>query len=705
MKRILAGVFSFVFIGVKSQVLFSDSFGNLTLQNDVQVFGSKTITTTYTTAPASYNLINDGLKNNIGTVNAPNKPFNVAALKTTGWALVYNSIEVDTFLVSTSWLDTNAATNRFIITPVINSITLNSVLSWDAKSPDANFPEGYEVYVTTNTTGTLTASDFTNTANRVFYLADGNSPGQGEKSVWTKHGLSLGAYAGQDVRIAFKNISKNMFQLWIDDIVVENISSGNEAAVSSSPQFYNYNTTNTSGAVYCKITNLGFNSISTLSLNYSISGVVSNVSQIFSLTQALTPYATSDFTFSIPYNISTPGYYKLKIFLNGVNTGLDANQNNDTLNSYLCIVTSAPAKNTLVEQFLSTTDGYSPDAQEKLKALTNGSVIAVNIHDADSLTSTSVSSLVSTYRKTLSTAMIDRNYFTDVNSVPVTRTSYTTHINQRKSVVVPVSVSINAQNYDSATRVLNFTVSANFTGEVKGDYRINAFLTENNVYGPIMDTSYNGWNQLSFMYNIPFSPYFQEGYFLSAQNGYLLNALQYKHMNVLDVALDGSYGVPGIIPSAGGTQGQTFTRAYSYTVPVTPPGQFRYTPENMYIVAYASEYDSDQNKRTVLNCTQNKMISKNEALVSVKEIAFTSEFVLYPNPSSGFTTVLIPENSFKKQVNISVMDVLGKEIYNQNTDMRFGLIQINLNHLNNGTYFMMVSDGNAKAIKKLVIVR
>ncbi|MBP7808586.1 MAG: T9SS type A sorting domain-containing protein [Bacteroidia bacterium] len=702
MKRILVGILSLIFVGAKSQVIFSDSYGNLTLQNDIQVFGSKTITTTYTTAPAGYSLINDGFKNNVGSINAPNQPFNVTALKTTGWAIGYNSIEADTFLVSTSWLDTTAAASRFIVTPVVSSITANSVLSWNAISPDINFPEGYEVYVTTNTTGTLTSADFT-LANRIFYLADGNTPGQGEKSVWTKHGLSLAAYNGQDIRIAFKNISKNMFQLWIDDVVVENISNSVDAALGNSPLFYKYNTPNTNGAIFCSVTNRGSSNITALTLNYSVIGV-SNETQAFSLATPMTPYATSDFTFSIPYNIATPGYYKLKMWVNSVNSGSDSNVNNDTINSYICIVTSAPAKNTLVEQFLSAYDGYSPDGQEKLKALTGSSVIAVNHHDGDSLSTSTVSSLIATYRKKTTTAMVDRTYFSDIASVPVERTSYASRINLRKAVVVPVSVSIN-KNYDSITRILNFTVSASFVGEVKGDYRMNAFITENNVYGPIMDTSYNGWNQLSFMYNIPFSPYFQQGYYLSAQDGYLLNAHQYKHQNVLDASLDGSFGVAGVIPSTGGTQGQTFTKAYSYTVPASPAGQFRYTPENMYIVAYVSEYSINKNFRSVLNCTQDKLTLKSESLVSVQELNSKAEFILYPNPSFGITNILIPENSFKKQVNISVIDILGKEVYNQNAGMSFGLIQLNLNHLNNGTYFMIVSDGNTRAAKKLVIVK
>ena len=234
MKKFFVGIFCVCFAGVQSQILFSDSFNSLSLQNNVQVVGSQTITTTYTTVPTSYNIIDDGFKNNVGNTNSPNKPFNVASLKTAGWAIGYNNIEADTFLVSTSWLDTSSvAVKRFVVSPVINSITANSILSWYAKSPDPNFLEGYEVYVTTNTSGTLTAVDFA-TLTPVFAIQDGNTTGLGEKSVWTKHGLSLSAYAGQNIRIAFKNISKDRFQLWIDDVVVENIVNANDAAISSS---------------------------------------------------------------------------------------------------------------------------------------------------------------------------------------------------------------------------------------------------------------------------------------------------------------------------------------------------------------------------------------------------------------------------------------------------------------------------------------
>jgi hypothetical protein len=624
-------------------------------------------------------------------------------LKTTGWAVGYNSIEADTFLVSTSWLDTNTYVRRFIVSPVISSVTANSVLSWEAMAPDANFPDGYEVYVTTNTSGTLTANDFT-TSNRVFYLADGNTPGQGEKNTWTKHGISLAAYAGQNIRIAFKNISQNMYQLWIDDIVVQDLPNSLDAELTPGNGFYKYNVPNAFGPVICRITNRGFTDISKLTLNYSITGV-NNVSETFILSTPMRPYAVNDFTFSTAYNISTPGYYKVKIWVNSVNLMADVNPNNDTTNTYICIVTSAPAKNTLVEQFLKTSDGYSPDGQEKLKALASSSVITVNYHDADSLAVPTATSLVSIFRKKTSTAMVDRNYFSDINSVPVERTAYSTRINQRKSAVVPVSVSITNQKYDTLTRILNFTVSAAFTGEVKGDYRFNAVLTENNVYGPYNDTTFNGWNQLSFMYNIPFSPYFQMGYYYSPLNGYVLNGGQYKHQNVAEVMLDGSFGVAGIIPSTGGTQGQTYTRAYSYTLPATPVGQFRYTADNMYIVAYVAEHNIDKNFRTVLNCAQSKITSKSEAMVGINEPVASGNVLLYPNPAYSTSYILIPENTFRNPVVISLIDLTGREVYHEDTNARFGLMGLEISHIQNGTYFVLLNDGQKTLVRKLVITK
>lgn len=688
--------------GISAQVLFNDRFSTLTLTTDVQVSGSKTITTTYTNIPSGYTLLNDGFKNNVGSINAPNKPFNVVSLKTTGWAVVYNEIDMDTFLVSTSWLDTSVAVNRFVVSPVINNIASNSVLSWEAKSPDINFPDGYEVYVTTNTTGTLSASSFSLT-DRVFTLVDGNSAGGGEKSNWTRRAVSLRNYAGQSVRIAFRNNSKNMYQLWLDDIKIENFANKLDAGITNLTGNNKYHLAGVTGTLGCSVTNLGDSIINSVTLNYKI-GTIANYTQGFSLNPLINIYGSSELYFNAPFNISTPGYYPVKIWVSYVNGLSDQNHVNDTIYTSLCIQNVTPVKNVLAEQFLSATDGNSPDGQDKLIALQSSSVVVVNIHEKDSLKNSSSSGIISAYRKKTSSALIDRNYYSDINSFAVDRPAYSTRINQRKNALVPATVSIINKTYNSGTRELNFTVKADFIAETQGDYRINAYITENNVNGPGNDTTYNGWNQLSNMYNTPWSPYYQKGYYYAPADGYVLNGWQFKHQQVLDTLFDGAFGASGIVPTTGGTLNQSFLKNYTYTVPVAASGIFRFNPDNMYIVASISEFDAEIKYRSVLNCIQEK-ITANSELVGMIENVLSASFSIYPNPSQGLIHVLVPEGSFNSSISIQIKDISGKSMFVQSENMRFGILQLNLYHLESGIYFMHLTDGIHNRTEKLIIAR
>ena len=160
----------------QAQVLYNNSFGNLNLQT----YTTTNTSVNYTSVPIGFSVINDGLKNNVGSANNPNKPFNVPSLKTAGWAVVFNQLENDTFLVITSWLDTtNVSVNRWVITPAVSNLNNNSVLTWLAKSPDGNFADGYEVYGTSNLNASQ-SQDFS-IGDRLFSIADGNSSGGGEK--------------------------------------------------------------------------------------------------------------------------------------------------------------------------------------------------------------------------------------------------------------------------------------------------------------------------------------------------------------------------------------------------------------------------------------------------------------------------------------------------------------------------------------------
>lgn len=674
-KSILITAALFMSACIHAQIIFSESFGSLALQSYTASSG----TTQYTTIPAAFSLINDGHNNNVGASNNPNAPFHIAALKTTGWAVNYNSLENDTFLVSTSWFDTTTlAANRWVITPPITNIAANTILTWLAKSPDAGFADGYEVYGT-NKTGTLTAADFT-IGDRLLVVT-------AENAAWTRRSVNLGAFAGQTLRFAFRNNSTNKFQLWIDDIEVKTLALNLDGGITS-VQSQKYILTNVNDTVRAHYTNNGATTINTVTLNYKY-GTSSAVTQVFTFANGLSYGQNVECKFTFPYSFSSPGYYPLKVWAGSPNNATDQNSLNDTLTSYVTVQTTSPQKNVLVEQFVSAKDPETVDAQEKILALQSSSVIVVNIHDNDSLKEINSTGAL-TYRKNFSTAMVDRFYCDTLETNTFIRASYSKKINQRLKSVTPASVSIINKNFITGTKELTFTVKADFTGEVQGDYRINAYLVENHVYGNSADTSVNGYNQLSNYFNVPWSPYYQAGYFSTAENAYVLKAALYKHQRVLIHSFDGSFGNSGLIPQNGGTQNQSYQATFSITIPTATNGINKYNADNIYIVGYVAEFNTDQYKRNILNAAQEKLTANGE-VVGITETVNPMNFQVYPNPTNG----VIYLNGLNKggTYEIKVYDLFGKCVFHKLTVNSFATEKLDLSRLSEGAYILNVSSG------------
>jgi hypothetical protein len=686
MKKIIIIIaFLISTLQVFSQTLFSNSFGNLSLQT----YTTSSSSVQYTTVPYIYSLINDGHKNNIGSASNPNKPFNVFELSYAGWATVYNAIENDTFLVSTSWLDTITTVDRWIITPPISNIAANTVITWLAKSPDANFPESYALYGT-NLSGTLTPQNFT--------IGDLLFSSTAENATWTRRSVNLGSFAGQTLRFAFRNNSNNKYQIWIDDIEVINLTTSIDAAVSSI-ETQKYVLTNSSQTISTTITNLAASNINAVSLNYQIgNSTPQNETITFSTPIAYKQSAPA--AFALPYSISTAGNYKLKTWLSSINSSVDQNHLNDTSVTYITVQASTPKKSVLVEQFVSAYDGECTDAQQKTLDLQNDSVIVVNVHSLDSLEEFNSSGIISSYKKNTATAMIDRNYFTVAGSIAVPRSYYSNLIAQRLLSLSPASVSIVNKTYNSITKQLSFTVKADFVGDVRGDLRLNAYLVENNVHGVSSDYSVNGYNQLNNFYNVPWSPYFQMGNYVSTYLSYVLNAYQFKHQNTLVYSFDGSFGNAGLIPTTGGTQGQSYQKTFTLTVPTPTSNINKYNSDNLYIVGFLAEYDTDINKRSVLNVAKAKITGNSETL-GVKEFTEKSGLTIYPNPTSG--KIYLNSSKTINTYEIRVIDVMGRCLLVENLNQVGSNALIDLGSLNNGVYFLNISSETGRFIEKVVI--
>ena len=684
------------YFSVNAQTLYSERFNTLTLNTGTYSASSVIQTYLYKDVPSGMFTINNGLKT--ADTLSGNYPFRAPGQKQKAFLSYKQANQTDTFAVSTSWLKPTGVADAWLITPTINSIAANSVLMWDAMSPDATNLDGYEIYITTNTSSIPVVGDFS-AANKVFNIS-------AEKNTWQTRGLSLAAYAGQNIRIAFRNNSTDKYQLWIDDIIVKNITNGYDASTIIN-NTYKYSTVGISNIISATFKNNGFKPITSLQINYKV-GSNPTISESQTLSSPLSYLDSKQVNFSVPYITSTPAYNSLKIWVTLINGFADQQNSNDTISGSLIISSSLPPKKVLVESFTGSWCGWCPDGQLKLAdvALTNTNVVVASFHNDDYMSTVSGENLMTDYATVFPSATIDQYLLPGNLEVSVERNNWNTYISQRQAMLVPASVSLTAINYNASTRVITASVSSSFLADVKGDYRLNLYIKENNVFGAIADSLLdNGWNQYSFLYNIPSSPYYQHGNYLNPTT-FIMGSNRYKHQYVIDTMLSGSYGVSGIIPLSGSTIGQTYTKPYTYTLTLPTGTEYRYNEDNIYLIGVLTEFDIDSKKRAVINVAEKKLTASPE-VVGIKEQP-KKEFHLniFPNPTTSLC-YLNYDLTKESEVTVSVFNMLGELVYSEVSYKNAGNVshELSINNLMQGNYSVEVLINGFKTVKKLTVIK
>lgn len=124
-----------------------------------------------------------------------------------GW--IWRTTSTDSVAACSSYFqDTIANAEDYLITPRLTLATL-SKFSWEARSVDASYPEGYIVMISTDSV----YSSFTDTIHVELI----------EDYLWNRKSINLDTmgYANQDVFIAFLHNSQNGFILELDNVMLE----------------------------------------------------------------------------------------------------------------------------------------------------------------------------------------------------------------------------------------------------------------------------------------------------------------------------------------------------------------------------------------------------------------------------------------------------------------------------------------------------
>ncbi|MEI7594230.1 MAG: choice-of-anchor J domain-containing protein [Bacteroidota bacterium] len=150
----------------------------------------------------------NGMPSNFTLINNDGSTPNDSIFGNKAWIIMENEqLLGDSVAASTSWYTSGVKiADDWMITPAITIIE-GCALSWNAMAIQAEYPDGYEVKI--STTG-LQITDFT---TNLISVAQ-------EFPNWTKRTVDLSAYQGQTVYIAFRNNSNDMNMLFIDDIEV-----------------------------------------------------------------------------------------------------------------------------------------------------------------------------------------------------------------------------------------------------------------------------------------------------------------------------------------------------------------------------------------------------------------------------------------------------------------------------------------------------
>lgn len=667
------------------QVLYSEKFNGLTLSPTTYGGGTYYMAT----VPTNMKDINVG---NLVT-NASGTVFGQSPYNTKGWCVYrQGGITSDTFAVATSDVMPAGQVDKWLITPMIAGIDATTVLSWEAQAYNATEPDGYEVWVTTSTATNLQPSDFTAIgANRIFAL-------QGEDAgVFKKRGASLAAFAGQSVRIAFRNNTYDRYRLYIDDIKVQKGAINLDASIDKILIDKYIVVGNPS--VKLAISNKGATSISSLELKYQIdNGTISTITA--NLPQALAYNAATEYTITSPINFPTKGMKTFKVWISKVNGSTDENASNNTQQVSVSVMTSKPLKKVILREFTGAWNGYSPEGDYKMKQLiaaNGGKVIGLAIHNGDGMSSLDGDVIDQVFANSYPSATIDDVLFSGETKVGIVRTKWADKIAERLNVAVPVKVSLQNKVYNSSTRKLEVDVKADFVGEATGDFRINLYLVEDSVSKSTNDAN---WTQInyycancgaqdptSFYYNYPH------------------DILNYQHLKVVNKILGGSWGSASVIPATV-HEGNSFTKHYSFTLPNETANPNRWKAKNMRLVAIVQEYSSTTTARNILNAEEMRLLAANSSTTTAIEMPeHLQNISLYPNPATEKVNLHL-ETSKNVTVKTLFYTLSGQLILAQNpVFLSEGEhnIPLNINELSAGLYLVAIEIDGQRIYHRLAV--
>jgi hypothetical protein len=93
---------------------------------------------------------------------------------------------------------------------------------------------------------------------------------------------------------------------------------------------------------------------------------------------------------------------------------------------------------------------------------------------------------------------------------------------------------------------------------------------------------------------------------------------------------------------------------------------------------------------------------KGNSTTSINEVNLASNFLVQPNPTSGIFNVT--SSNFNGKINeVSIVNILGKEVYRSNSIDNNTNLNFDLSEFSNGIYFLQIKTNKGNLTKKIVL--
>ncbi len=616
-------------------------------------------------AQFSENFENVTLTNNTGSLPAGWMQYNVDGLTpasnlsymgTDAWVVRGSSATGGSkAATSISWYNPAGASDDWMVTPQISVPSTNPVLSFIARAPDQQYPDGVKVYV--STTGN-TVADFTGQP----ILTIDEAPG-----TFTTFGVALTAFAGQQVYIAFRNNSDDQFVLYIDDVNVQSLPSNNVTVTTANINRFVQISTNTN--ITGTLQNVGGNTVTSVEINWSDG--TNNFNQTFNVN--LNPFGTYNYTLnSNPFNKPNVEEFNLTVTATQVNGTTDSDPTDNSKNTVVSTVSSIKPKRVLIEEGTGTWCGWCPRGKVAMEYMYNNysDFIGIMVHNDDPMT-------LAEYDNSIQVSgypgcQVDR----DLENASVSQSLFEQYYNTYKSVTPPADITATALLTGTTLEV---TVTASFVTKTAGQFRIGAILIEDEISGTGSDyaqANYYANNAAGAM-----------GGFESLPNPVPASQMKYDYVGRM---LLGGYN--GQSNSVAGPIVDGYTATHTFNV------QF---PSN---VVYFNARVVPVLIETATGRVWNSNITQVKTATSVESISSNVDLQLYPNPASEIVNLAF-NLSERKNVNVQIYSMDGKIISQNTYNDLIGQQNLNLNikGLASGTYMVSVSADGKSYVKMLSI--